>query len=346
MSQHNASETGLSPLLCVSRQDETPDATTFEFRHLDERPFEFQAGQFLTFAVDIADEQLHRAYSISSSPAQPQTVSVTIKRVDGGQVSNFLIDNLQPGHALQAMAPAGDFTLQSGPQQRGQAVSKLVLCCAGSGITPCMSIARWLLDTGAEVEISFIYSARNGDDVIMADGLDQLALHDNVQLYRVLGEPARNGDYQGRLSQALFNDLLPDLDERVIFTCGPAAYMAAVADFADSRGFDRARFYQESFAPATQDALAADAAEVQLNAVKSGISLTAKAGANLLNAMEEAGVAMAAACRSGACGACRCQVLSGTVESSSQSTLSDDEITAGIVLACSTTVQSDLAVEV
>jgi len=343
MEQTSPSAALFSPLLCIGRTEETADTATFEFRHLDSRPFEYQAGQFITFEVDIADELLHRAYSISSSPAQPQTVSITVKRVDQGRVSNFLLDNLQPGHALKALPPAGEFTLQ-----QCRATPKLVLMAAGSGITPCLSIARWLLDTEQQVSIQFIYSARSEADVIMAAELDRLAVaHDNFQLQRLLDqcEGPRDGDYQGPLNAELFAQLVPELAGRTLFSCGPEGYMTALRELAQGREFDMNFFHQESFVPAEIVAeVAEDAAQYQLKALQSGITAAVSAGESLLSALEAAGVPVTGACRAGVCGSCKCQLTAGDVDSSSQATLTEAEIAAGYVLACSSTVQSDLAV--
>ncbi len=343
MEQTSPSAAVFSPLLCIGRTEETVDAATFEFRHMDSRPFDYQAGQFITFEVDVADELLHRAYSLSSSPAQPETVSITVKRVDQGRVSNFLLDNLQPGHALKALAPAGEFTLQ-----HCRATPKLVLMAAGSGITPCLSIARWLLDTAQQVEIQFIYSARSVADVIMADTLDQLAAtHDNFQLQRLLDQcdSPRDGDYQGPLKAELFAQLVPELAGRTLFSCGPEGYMAALRELAQARGMDMALFHQESFAPAELAVeVADDAAQYQLKALQSGITAVARAGETLLTVLEAAGVPVVGACRAGVCGSCKCQLAAGDVASSSQATLTEAEIAAGYVLACSSTVQSDLAI--
>lgn len=331
-----------SPLLCINRIDETSDAATFEFRAIDSTPFDYKPGQFITFQVDVADEQLHRAYSLSSTPSRPETVSITVKRVVGGKVSNFLIDNLKPGYALQAMPPAGEFNIIDRSSTR-----QVVLLSAGSGITPCISIARWLLDQAADVDIQFIYSARSEADVIMRDELAQLAhRHGNFHLHRVLDEVESDSDHQGMLDEALFNRLLPDLSDRTLFTCGPQAYMAAIESFAQARGFDMTYFHKESFVPLDTTATTnEDAAEHQITVPQFGKSNAVQAGDNLLSALETAGVPIIAACRSGVCGSCKCKVAAGEVDSTSQATLSDDEIAAGYVLACSSTVKTDLAVE-
>lgn len=331
-----------SPLLCVDRIEETADAATFEFRAIDSSPFDYKPGQFITFQVDVADEQLHRAYSLSSSPSKPETVSITIKRVEGGRVSNFLIDNLKPGQALLAMPPAGEFNLVD-----CQSTHQVVLLSAGSGITPCISIARWLLDNEPQADIQFIYSARTTADVIMGRELSQLAReNNNFHLHRILNQVESDTDHQGRLDEILFNQLVPDLNGRTLFTCGPQGYMEAVESFAQARDFDMNYFHKESFVPVdTTQEIDVDASEYQMTATQFGKTAVIREGETLLAVLEAAGVPVIGACRSGVCGSCKCKVTSGEVESTSQATLTDDEIAAGYVLACSSTIKSHLAIE-
>lgn len=337
----STSPTGLAPLICIDRIEETSDAATFVFRTPDGAPIPYKAGQFIIFQVDVADETLHRAYSLSSSPSRPDNVAITVKRVPGGKVSNHLLDHLQPGHMLRTLPPAGDFNIIDRPSTR-----QVVLLSAGCGITPCISIARWLLDTAPDVDIRFVYSARSGAEVIMAAELDRLAAtHANFTLARVLEAPARNEDHTGPLTQALFDTLLPDLNGRTIFTCGPDGYMDAMAGFARTRGFAMDYFHRESFVPATIAASASDsAARYTVQAPGFGKHAEIIGGQSLLEALEKAAVPIIGACRAGVCGACKCQVVAGEVESRSQATLSADEIAAGYVLACSSQAKSDLVV--
>lgn len=331
-----------APLICTRRIDETADAATFAFKAANDQPFQYKAGQFITFEVEVADEKLHRAYSLSSSPCDPDEVAITVKRVPGGRVSNHLVDHLQPGHMVPGMEPAGEFNAID-----CRRTDKVLLFAAGSGITPCISIARWLLHNEPQTDIQFIYSARSGDDVIMAAELDRLHHQQaNFTLHRVLSQPARETDLQGRLNQALFDQLIPDVAGRTLFTCGPAAYMESLASFAEQRGFNPDLFHQESFVPASANDAACGSGETfQLQAPRFGKSVTVEDGQALLDALEAAGLPVIGACRSGVCGACKCQVLAGEVESSSSATLTDQEIAAGYRLACSSTIRSDLVVE-
>ena len=100
-----------APLLCIDRIEETHDAATFVLRRPDARPLAYKAGQFIVVAVDVEDQRLHRAYSLSSTPTRPDNISITVKRVANGRVSNHLLDQLRPGHAVTALAPAGDFNI-------------------------------------------------------------------------------------------------------------------------------------------------------------------------------------------------------------------------------------------
>lgn len=105
-------------------------------------------------------------------------------------------------------------------------------------------------------------------------------------------------------------------------------------------------FHKESFDPAEPEPdVEAGAAEYQLTAAQFGKTAVIRDGETLLSVLEAAGVPVVGACRSGICGSCKCKVASGEVESSSQSTLTEDDIAAGYVLACSSKVRSDLAVE-
>ncbi|WP_210397531.1 hybrid-cluster NAD(P)-dependent oxidoreductase [Motiliproteus sediminis] len=331
-----------APLICTGRVEETHDTATFTFRAANQSPFAYKAGQFITFEVEVADQKLHRAYSLSSSPCQPDQVAITVKRVPGGKVSNHLLDHLRPGHMLPGMAPAGEFNALDCPR-----TDKVLLFSAGSGITPCISIARWLLANGPGCEIDFVYSARNADQVIMAAELDRLAAQDErFRLHRVLGQPAREGDLQGRLDRALFDRIVTEVAGKTLFTCGPESYMAAVVEFAHARGMPAELIHQESFVPASaNDAGASSGAQFQLQAPRFGKTVTVTDGQTLLEAMESAGLPVIGACRSGVCGSCKCQLLAGEVEASSTATLTEDEIVAGYRLACSSTIRSDLVVE-
>jgi hypothetical protein len=97
-------------LECCQVRDETHDVKSFFFRAPAERAFVFEPGQFITLELEIDGESINRCYTISSPPTRPHTISITVKRVPGGKVSNWLHDNLRAGACSGPLAnsPARD----------------------------------------------------------------------------------------------------------------------------------------------------------------------------------------------------------------------------------------------
>lgn len=328
-------------LRCIKRIDQTSDTSTFEFEHLDQRAFQFQAGQFLTFEINHYNNMLYRAYSICSSPSNTSSVTIAIKRVPGGKVSNYLLDNLQAGHALPAMAPAGQFT-----REENKTTNKLLLMSAGSGITPCLAIAQDIVETQPDSNIHFIHSARSNDDVIMCSLLKELAeKHNNFRLTLILEKNHDAAYFTGRIDDRLFAQLVPDNSEHSIFICGPSLYMQSVEQIVLKTGFDMDYFHKESFIPETKSGeTALSDVNHQITVAALGKQFMVNDQQSLLDAMHHAGIKVPYSCKSGICGACKCKIA-GDVISSSSEALTDVQVQQGYVLSCSTKANSDLSIE-
>ncbi|HIP76647.1 MAG TPA: hybrid-cluster NAD(P)-dependent oxidoreductase [Psychromonas hadalis] len=344
----------LLALTCINRTDETGDVATFEFKLQSGDNFSYKAGQFLTFAVEIDNQIEYRAYSLSSSPTKPQTAAVTIKRVEGGKVSNFFLDNVYVGVECSALPAAGTFTIED-----RKTTKEIIFMSLGSGITPCISMATQLLDSQQDVNIHFIYNAKNADDVIMADklfGLDEQ--HSNFRLTRVLKEVdlenSPKTDKKGRMDAFYFETLIPDNRGRTIFICGPTPYMDLVENLAASMGFDMSQFHKESFETTVESNT-----EKEVDHTHSGdqippftISIPAfskeviiDGRTTLLDALEDAGLPIVSACREGFCGACKCKVK-GQVDSMGEDVLTKEQLEMGYVLTCCSTASSDLEIDI
>ncbi len=332
----------IAPINCVARRDETPDATTFIFEACNQAVFNFIPGQFITLQLEIDGHEYARSYSMSSSPSRPFTLECTVKRVEGGVVSNWLIDHLQPDMSLNALAPAGEFSLKNSKQP-----ARYLLLSAGSGITPVMSMARWLLDTNSTAQIDFVHSSPNRENTIFQKRLEMLdEIYDNFNLNQLFSRPDNADDAQ-RFSAEWLNQNITDLEDTEVYVCGPTGYMKDVEAALEARGFNMDRFFKESFQPETPtENTDMNAAATFALDVEGQKTIEIKAGQSILDAVEKAGLDMAAACRAGVCGACKCQVTDGEAESSSQANLSDEDIEQGYALACSTTVSSDSRVKI
>lgn len=320
-------------LVCLARIDETADATTFELATPAPRDFAYRPGQFIVLGVPIDGQIHHRAYSLSSSPTRPQRLAVTVKRVRGGRVSNWLLDHLHPSHRVLASPPAGQFHLREGALP-----ATLVLVSAGSGITPMMSMVRYLADHEEVTEVHCLHCARTPDEMIFRHELECLAArHSWLHLHTHFSAT------EGRLDAPTVHRLLPRLDHAAAYLCGPESFMDSLSDWLHQLDLPSASLHRESFGM-PRKTVASDP-RYRVNVPQFGKSFTIGANETLLDALEREAMPILGACRSGVCGSCKCKVESGTVDSGGDASLiPPDEAQQGYVLACSTRARSDLIV--
>lgn len=329
-------------LRCAARRDETHDSASFDLVTDALARFDFRPGQFVTIGVEIEGQRQYRAYSMSSSPSHSDALTITVRRLPGGLVSNYLLDNFRAGGSVDAMAIAGEFFLSP-----HEASGKLVMLSAGSGITPVMSMTRWLLERDADADIHFIYSARSERDVIFGkELLDMQQRYPKFRLDLFLDHPEGTLPcHAGFLTPERLDALVADPAASRFFLCGNQFYMDMVEGWHRARGLAAERFHKESFKPEDLSA-PDDSGEVfQLSVPAFGKVTSIQSGQSLLEIMEQNAVPIIGACRSGVCGSCKCKVSSGEVERLSTATLTPEEVEQGYALACSTHARSDVTVE-
>ncbi|WP_321904313.1 hybrid-cluster NAD(P)-dependent oxidoreductase [Paraburkholderia tropica] len=346
-------------LVCCHVRQETHDVKSFFLRSPQGRTFSFEPGQFVTLELEIDGESVNRCYTISSSPARPHTISITVKRVPGGKVSNWLHDNLQPGATLRVLGPAGDFTCARHP------ANKFLFLSAGSGVTPLMSMSRAHHDLAEDRDIVFTHSARTPDDIIFARELELIASsHAHFRTAFVCERVGARTDWHGVtgfLSLPLLKLIAPDFMEREIFCCGPAPYMQAVRNLLDEAGYAREHYHEESFSfetltadePDTQThELAqaatqtfADATTYTITFAKSRREIACNSQQTVLEAARQAGVRLASSCAQGMCGTCKVKLVSGQVEMKHSGGIRQREIDQGMALLCCSKPLSDLVVD-
>jgi NADH oxidoreductase Hcr len=326
----------LISLLCHDRIQETHDTVTFKFKA---PAIDYKPGQYITLKVKIDGMVYRRAYTLSSSPSRPTHWSITVKRVQGGRVSNYLLDNLQPSMPLQATGPRGQFNLVDCTQS-----DHYLFISAGSGITPMIAMTRYLLDSNSRSQIHFIYFTGSIDDLIFVDELNRLVKQQtNFALDIVLSDSPADGYRSGLIREPLLNEMIPELSNHTVYTCGPTPFMKILEDYLQHRGFDMQRFHKESFgqAPAHSSESLSNS-RFTISAPAFDTSVEVDGFTTLLDAIEEMNVPIIQDCRSGVCGSCKCQVTKGNVESSSTLGLSNKDVNQGYVLACSTRIKSDI----
>jgi ferredoxin-NADP reductase len=205
------------------------------------------AGQHVDLRLTAEDGyQAERSYSISSSPEDGSHIALTVERLEDGEVSVYLCDEVRPGDVLELRGPIGGYftwqTADGGP---------LVLVGGGSGVVPLAAMLRHRAAAHAEVDARLLVSARHWDDVLYRDELDRLA-KDGVHVRYTVTGPTPPGweGWSRRVDTDMLRDLGPDPALRPrVYVCGPTAFVEHVADLLVAAGHDPRLVKTERFGP-------------------------------------------------------------------------------------------------
>ncbi|HWO35289.1 MAG TPA: FAD-binding oxidoreductase, partial [Candidatus Acidoferrum sp.] len=204
-------------LLLAQIEQQTHDTRTLRFEIPKERQLRAKPGQFLTFQWSIDGQRLMRSYTISSSPMHGNYVEITPKRMENGCVSVFLNERAKPGLRVEARGPYGQFYFD-------ETVHKsIVLIAAGSGITPMISMLRYIDGLKLTTQVTLLYCVRTRADIIFQNELERLGRSLPNFKYEVClsrPEPTWKG-HSGRLTGEFVSQHVIDLVSPTFFLCGP-----------------------------------------------------------------------------------------------------------------------------
>jgi ferredoxin-NADP reductase len=205
------------------------------------------AGQHVDVRLTAPDGyQAQRSYSIASAPADPHLV-LTVERLEDGEVSPYLVDELRPGDELELRGPIGGYFVWEralgGP---------LLLIAGGSGVVPLRSILRHWAATGGGTPATLVYSARSLDEVIYREELEELSAREHAEVRLALTRAWPDGwaGHRGRVDCHLLQEVAgpPEAEPRV-YVCGPNGFVEHVATLLVHEGHDAARVRTERFGP-------------------------------------------------------------------------------------------------
>ena len=319
--------------------------------------YHYEPGQFCTVRAHIGGDDVMRCYSMSSAPAVDDRLAVTVKRVPGGLVSNWLHDHVAPGDELELMPPAGVFCERSGDD------APIVAFCGGSGVTPVFSIVKQALHGGTR-PVRLFYANRDHASVIFRDAIDELAAAhpDRLTVHHHLDAD------DGYVSADEITTFLTDTGatDPHVFICGPTPFMDLVEAGAAAAGVPTDRIAIERFLNSVVD-LAGDTAEppgddlpddeagpdAETRPTQLTITIKRKRhvlehvpGDTVLDAARRASLNPPYSCEQGNCATCMALVTAGSVTMRANNALTPDELAEGWVLTCqSLPVGPEVAVE-
>lgn len=252
-------------------------------------------GQYVRIGIDVDGVRQWRAYSLTSQTSRPDDcITITVKAIPGGTVSNHLVGRATVGTVIQLDQPAGEFTLE------GHEPAKILFVTAGSGVTPVMGMLRNMTDQHRDVTV--VHSAPTAGDVIFGEELRTMARRGRIRLVE------RHTDTDGVLDMETLADLVDDFATRQTWACGPAGMLDALEARWDAAGIAD-QLHTERFRPTM--ITAGDGGAVTF--AKSGTTVDAEASQTLLDTGEAAGVLMPSGCRMGICFGCVAPLRQGAV---------------------------------
>ncbi len=316
---------------------ETHDASSFV---LDVPPdltetFRYRPGQFCTFRVHVGGEEQLRSYSMSSAPGTDADLTVTVKRVAGGVVSNFLLDQVSAGDVLELTKPAGVFC----PRDSDRAVIGL---CGGSGITPVMSITKHVLATTRR-PVRLLYANRDAASVIFEEALAalQTAHPGRREVVHHLDSAA---GFLGPDDVAGFVHADPEAD---FYVCGPGPFMDLVETALAGQGVASEHIFIERFLVEQQEKESAAEkaggtgtgaedvpAEVTVILNKKRVVVAYQRGDTLLETARRGGLRPPFSCESGNCATCMAFLKEGSAVMRANNALTAEEVEEGWILTC------------
>ena len=318
------------PLVVNDIIEETSLAKSFTFQVEDKYQslFNYQAGQFLSLRLPWESSFLDRCYSLSSSPNEGATLTITVKRVKDGRASNLLNDTLKVGDIVDIAPPSGRFV----PTANTHPVT---LFAAGSGITPVISIIKQTLKE-TDRSLRLFYANSTPDQIIF-----EKALKDLSELY-----PSRFhchhhlSNDNGRVSETTIKHFIGDDTQQDFFICGPGPFMDLIENTLQAFGTDEQTIFVERFISDTESTLSSEAPVdsdiASFNAILDGEehSVPYLAGKTLLESMLAHNLKPAYFCQKAQCGMCTVTRKVGDVIMRNSEILSKNDIEKGRILLC------------
>jgi ferredoxin-NADP reductase len=205
-----------------------------------------RTGQHVDVRLTAEDGyQVERSYSIASAPSGSR-VELTVERLDDGEVSPYLTDELHSGDRLELRGPVGGYFVWE-PSLEGP----VLLVGGGSGVVPLMAMIRERAVAGSDVDMRLLLSSRSWEEIIYRDELERLS-GDGLRVVHTLTRSQPDGwtGYARRVDAEMLTEVGPAVEDRPhVYVCGPTPFVEAVANALVGLGHQPHEIKTERFGP-------------------------------------------------------------------------------------------------
>lgn len=339
-------------LKVIEIRKETEDTVTLCFKQPGLKKVKYLAGQYLTLIFRINGRRYIRPYSFSSCPDVDPYLEITVKRVENGLVSNHINDLVQVGDAIEVMPPMGDFVYDS-----SQPFKDIYFWGVGSGITPLISIIKYILSTTIDVKVHLSYGNKNHESTIFSSQIEQLRVqHPDRFIVRyfhtkLFVDESNPHLIQGRIDQAKALQILDenlDPTKCAHYICGPAGLKESVKSAILNKFGTQENVFSEDFE------LVKDPKEfenvhtqnIQLNFNGILHSLEVVKGKSILEAALNADIELPYSCQTGNCSTCKGRLTYGSAKMIGLSKERDDLTSDEFLLCCTHPLTENVHIEI
>lgn len=331
--------------------ENTSNSITIYFKKPVLKKFIYNAGQYIILKVYINGRKYSRAYSLSSSPFKSNDLSITIKRIPGGIVSNYILNNVRIGDIYEVSEPIGSFVIDN-----VNFSNNIFFWTAGSGITPIYSILNELLISSPSVQVYLTYgNATKKDSIFLSELLDLSLKYKerfNLNLFfsrdqEMLIENSFSGRINADYVKSYTLSCLNSIDTSKHFVCGPSEMKKMIIETLENIGVSEESIFSEDFELTVneQDLMEVIDSEVDLLVNGNEYKIFVKKGKTILDGYLDEGIDLPYSCQTGSCETCKARILSGETKMigiKAKMELSKDEI----LLCCSFPLTNRVQIEI
>lgn len=290
--------------------------------------FKFQPGQYLTGKFDTKHGKLNRSYSICSDASDNSKIQIACKKIENGKVSSYINDELKAGTSIEFMKPEGNFILNT-------SAGKVTAICAGSGITPILSMIKHIEKSGGQT-MDLFYGSRTADGVIFKNEIESTSDKINKNLF--LSTENIDGFEEGRITAKNLEGKI-DLNSDFFYLCGPEGLIFSTKDYLKENGVDESKIKFELFTTPVsveEKKIKSASGSAHVKVILNGESheMDVDTSKIMLDAFQKNGIEAPFSCKGAVCCTCKAKILEGKAEMKMNLSLTDEEVAEGYILTC------------